>query len=303
MDALAQKIREMKPLILIGMHRSGTSLTVRLLTDLGMHMGNHFSRDAEAIYFQKINRQVYHAVSATWGFVDPLLKAMKSQAFMEKQTERILDQLFHSPPYTGRGISRFFGRQSWQKLRLGEQVDWGWKDPRTTITFPIWLHVFPQARFLHILRNGIDVAISIHRRSLKQKSKLWKRMIPLDYCPETLDFNYCFRLWEKHLYHVLENRQVIEPENYLEIRYEDLLANPELQLKAIARFAELPVLPGSLAKASQRININRLDNSLFAEAYQDQIKDLKNSPMMRHFNYQYFEEASPGFIETGQETL
>src|SRR5690606_33596327 len=32
---------------------------------------------------------------------------------------------------------------------------WAWKDPRTSLTLPIWREVFPRAQVVHIIRNGI----------------------------------------------------------------------------------------------------------------------------------------------------
>ena len=56
---LEDQLRQSQPLIILGMHRSGTSLAVRLLTAVGIHMGSHLSRDAEAIFFQKLNRRIF----------------------------------------------------------------------------------------------------------------------------------------------------------------------------------------------------------------------------------------------------
>jgi hypothetical protein len=41
---------------------------------------------------------------------------------------------------------------------------WGWKNPRTCITLPLFREVFPEARLLHIVRNEDDIAESFMRR-------------------------------------------------------------------------------------------------------------------------------------------
>ena len=169
--SLEDQLRQSQPLIILGMHRSGTSLAVRLLTEVGIHMGHHLSRDAEAIFFQKLNRRIFQAVDVKWGYVDPLIKAMGSQSFVEEQTRIMLSALFKEKRLLGREIkiSEFFGPHHWDEVRKDKLGYWGWKDPRTSITFPIWLRIFPSAKVLHLLRNGIDVAISTHRRSLRQQ--------------------------------------------------------------------------------------------------------------------------------------
>jgi hypothetical protein len=286
---LEYKIRQIHPLIILGMHRSGTSLTVRLLKDLGIHMGSYLSRDAEAVHFQKINRRILRSVKSSWGEIDSLILAMDSEMFIQTQTEKALKNLFPALPrkLLNPGISDYFSSTQWEALAQDQAIWWGWKDPRTTITFPIWLRVFPKARFLYILRNGIDVAISIHRRSMKQHRKVWKRMLPLDYCPKTLDFGYCFNLWEKYVSYVNNYKELIPPDQFLEIRYEELLANPYHNLLKIADFIKYPLQETLLEAACTQIDQGRLVNTKFARPYKDKISSLVKSPWMVKLNYTY----------------
>jgi hypothetical protein len=184
-------------------------------------------------------------------------------------------------------IASFFGRQLWQQVRQDDSIAWGWKDPRTTVTFPIWARVFPNARWLHVIRNGVDVAISTHRRSLKQERKLRNRLLPIDYSPRTLDFAYSFRLWETYVSFVLEHKDLIPPDRYLEMRYEDLLAEPQRELGRVADFMNYSVEEEVLASASQRIDTGRLNNLAFAANYRDVIPDLADSPLMGQLGYDY----------------
>jgi hypothetical protein len=287
--SLEEKIRQMHPLIVMGMHRSGTSLTARLLKDLGIHMGSYLSRDAEAVHFQKINRRIYDSVGSNWSEIDSLIKAMGSEGFIREQANQAGETLFPEARFFTRnpGISDYFGPKLWNSICQGETVYWGWKDPRTTITFPIWLQVFPRARFLHVLRNGIDVAISTHRRSHKQRQKIWKRVIRLDYRPITLDFEYCYQLWEKYVSFVLKHKMIIPPDHFLEVCYEDLLTNPEKTLREIFDFIEYPTQDDLLNAACEQIDQGRLDNRDYAKPYQDRIPSLASRPLMNHLGYFY----------------
>lgn len=287
--SLEQKIRHLQPLIIIGMHRSGTSLTVQLLSDVGIHMGRWLSRDAESIYFQRMNRKIFAKVGVNWGHIEPLMSVMQNDQFVEEQTEYVLDKMFTDGGYFWKqpGIADFFGTDRWAALCQGEMIWWGWKDPRTTITFPIWLRAFPRAKVLHVVRNGIDVAISTHRRSKKQQKNLAKRLMRLDYIPETLDFQYCFQLWESYVSFFLDHRDLISDECYFEMRYEDLLSNPLGWLRKIANFVGIPVPDSEMIRSCSRVDIGRLDNSKNAEEYKKEIPRLVNSPMMRRLGYTY----------------
>lgn len=313
-DNLEETIRQMQPLIILGMHRSGTSLMVRLLTDVGVHMGSWLSRDAESVHFQGLNRIIFQQAGSDWGQVDSLIASMHLDDFIHEQSEFARRALFQQKftdfvkPFhpilqaealrkalaDDKGfvlqmplIAVFFGSQVWEKGISPPSITWGWKDPRTTLTFPIWLRIFPNARILHIIRNGIDVAISTHRRSEKQSQKVYKRLFPLDYCPVTLDFEYCFHLWETYVNFVIEHYDLVSPENYLEIRYEDLLSNPPAYLRRVTEFVNHPVEKASLSAACSRVNRSRLNNLEYAQHYRREILELASSPLMEQLGYDY----------------
>jgi hypothetical protein len=293
MDSLPRKREQLlgqeAPLILLGMHRSGTSLMVRLLTRVGFHMGSWLSRDAESVHFQRINRRIYGAAGSKWGDVGSVIRAMRTPSFVEEQTRVARRALFQEKrfPWRQTEIERFFGRDLWSQIERGAVPVWGWKDPRTTLVFPIWLNLFPNARCLHILRNGIDVAISIHRRSLKQQRKLRNRLLTIDYSPATLDFNYSFQLWESYVTFVLDHRDLVAPDRFLQVRYEDLLAHPTTVLEQVTRFAGQSVDGDRLRLASQMIDRSRRDNRAYANAYQSDIPALANRPLMQALGYSY----------------
>lgn len=284
-----RRLREAQPLIVLGMHRSGTSLMVRLLADLGIHMGSWLSRDAESVHFQWLNRRIYGAAGSKWAAVEGLQRAMESAAFVDRQAEATRRTLFQGHPLLFKGslLPDFFGRERWTKVCAGDALPWGWKDPRTTLTFPIWTRIFPNARWVHMVRNGVDVAISIHRRSQKQQRKLRNRLLPYDYSPATLDFGYCFRLWEHYLSFALAHQELIPPQQYMELRYEELLAEPEASLQRITAFAGFPVAAEALAAAARRVDAGRLDNSSYAAGYREQIPAMVDSPLMRRLGYGY----------------
>jgi len=282
-------LRATEPLILLGMHRSGTSLTVRLLADAGIHMGSWLSRDAEAVHFQIVNRAIYDATGSNWGRVDALVAQMRSPSFVEHHTELARDRLFRHAlrPLIRPRMERFLGDELWRKVEAGEPFAWGWKDPRTTLTFPIWLRIFPNARWVYIMRNGIDVAISLHRRAERQQQAWSHRLFGPDFVAAALDFDYCFRLWEQHMAFMHEHQGLIRPDRYLQMRYEDLLADPEPNLRRLLAFAGQEVSDDTVRAACRRINRSRLDNKRHAAAYREQIPRLVVSPLMQQLGYSY----------------
>ncbi len=277
-----------QPLVVMGMHRSGTTLLVRLLMSMGIYMGRKLLENVESIYFQRLNRGIFSNAGARWSVVDPLLQAMRTQEFVTKQAEEIKRTLSipRLPLRRGVGIAEYFG---YDPINISRPVPhrWGWKDPRSTITFPVWLRVFPRARFIHIIRNGIDVAISINRRAV-QRSQDWKRkLFPKDYSPAALDLEYCFRLWEDYVSFALDHRYLIPEDQYFELRYEALLESPVHQLRAVLEFIGYPFEVECLRQACEIVNPARLDNSAYAVPYRDQIPKLVDSLVMKRLGYAY----------------
>jgi len=250
-------------------------------------MGTWLSRDAEAVHFQMINRRIYRSAHSDWAEVNALVEAMQSVEFLDQHVDAAEKALFHArhlfqrrPP-----IVDFFGAERWARVYNGASLAWGWKDPRTSLTFPVWLRIFPQACIVHVLRNGIDVAISIHRRAERQRRNLVKRVARLDYSPATLDFQYGFHLWETYVSFVLAHTHLIPPERYLEVRYEDLLVEPVAQLRRVVGLIDHAVEPDRLVAACERVNAARLDNSRYAARYRQDIRVLADADLLRRLGY------------------
>ena len=148
------------PVILIGMHRSGTSLLAQLLEALGLFTGWRRAPNHEAGFFNRYNAWLLSSAGGRWdtpGAIDHLLADAEGRALAVDYLRAKL---------SGPAAVEFLGPRRalrWRSLEaIGEP--WGWKDPRTTVTLPIWLELFPGARVLHLVRNGVDVAESLHRR-------------------------------------------------------------------------------------------------------------------------------------------
>src|SRR5213078_1316124 len=69
----------------------------------------------------------------------------------------------------GGGGTRSMGWKRVMKYKSIDRYDrpWGWKDPRTVFTLPLWLQLFPKAKIINIVRNGVDVASSLSVREQK----------------------------------------------------------------------------------------------------------------------------------------
>jgi len=151
------------PIIIIGMHRSGTSFFCELLQKMGVFMGAwRDQEDSESRFFLKINRLLLKQANADWYAPQNYLLKLTDNQFL------VLNQILVKKELRKWKKITYFGVSNWLKGYRFETIPfpWGWKDPRTTITLPIWLSIFPNARIIHIIRHGMDVALSLAERAL-----------------------------------------------------------------------------------------------------------------------------------------
>lgn len=146
------------PIVVIGMHRSGTTLVAQILRELGVFMGSQRDRYEESLFHQHLNRQLLLATGATWAQPWPFVCAVSNVEYQAWATA-IIDKWYRSSAYR----SLYLGRTTPARKKRVESVV-GWKDPRNTFTAPLWELAHGQIRIVHVLRHGLDVANSLANR-------------------------------------------------------------------------------------------------------------------------------------------
>lgn len=138
--------RQMKTVIVLGMHRSGTSMIAGVLHCLGIFMGGRLLGRSEYnpfghfedIRFIELNDRILAAAGGDWLHVpaaDEIL--MQADAF-QAEIQRLLA--------TDRAGS------------------WGWKDPRTCLTLDLFFPYIENPNFIVCHRDADEIAASLHKR-------------------------------------------------------------------------------------------------------------------------------------------
>lgn len=106
---------------------------------------------------------------------------------------------------------------------------WGDKTPGYSLELPLLARLFPDARFVHIVRDGRNVALSFLEvpkgpRRLAEAAEIWRHRVRVGRA----------------------DGRGLGPRRYLEVRYEDLVTEPERELRRVCEVAQLEFRPEML---------------------------------------------------------
>jgi hypothetical protein len=193
----------------IGMMRSGTSLVARIVNLLGVSLGppgtllkpNNANPAGfwEHRHIIKLNDELLRRFGASWFNPTELPPGWEADATLDDLRERA---------------------QTLIDTGLSAGADWGWKDPRTSLTLPFWQALIPSLHCIICIRNPVDAAQSL----AKLPWALRRLREPFE---EGLD------LW---LAYTRRSLQYTARRSRLLVFYQDLLAQPQHEIQRIAGF-------------------------------------------------------------------
>ena len=223
------------PVIVFNASHSGSRLLARLLKRLGVFMGSHLNESQDSLDLFELVRYIVeqHAPDFSGLFSQgDLGLPFRAQAAVEAH-------LADRPP--------------------GQR--WGWKLPETGHVLPVMSRLFPEARCIHLVRDGRDVAFSPF---LAPKAAFWRKIyFNDDRIGSWRGLAMSQRAYRAHG-HVFNAARWVNSvtlgrahgamlgERYLEIRYEALVADPAGELARMAEFVGVDPLPFGLAWADVR---------------------------------------------------
>ncbi|MGB5540159.1 MAG: sulfotransferase [Gammaproteobacteria bacterium] len=286
----------MAPLIICGMHRSGTSLICRSLEQLGLFVGQEKEHNHEAVFFQMLNQWMFEQLGASW---DNTYNMRFLNDELAGYFHVVINNVMSSSTattYTGPDP------QHRTLFTPGNAILWGWKDPRNTFTASIWATLFPGAKLLHVCRNPLDVADSLRRREheiLEYNKTILAQMLPeqldgamqFQQSPRLFHLEEGLALWEEYTTRAL----ALETEfgaRALRIRYEDVLADPANELARIADFAGLAPATEQLATAASQVNPDRRCAFTRSAELLSAYRDYRHRDVMRMLGYDDLDDCA-----------
>ncbi len=161
---------------------------------------------------------------------------------------------------------------------------WGDKTPSYVRSISVLARLFPTARFVHIIRDGRDVALSY---------------LSVPWGPT--DIWHAARRWKQDVRRGRRDGATLPPTRYLEVRYEDLVRDPRSSLERICAVASLPFVEQMLEyhrDGSERLASPEAHKVYHASAFKPPTAGLRDwRTQMRPADLLAFESVAGGLLE------
>ena len=211
---------------------SGSRVLCRLAIECGIDMGNHLNKALDALALVPFYEATINTVLARTGSLDYSLAQLPAD---ERQRSLAI-------------LERCLRTHRAQSGRRVHSKPWGFKNPRSLYVLPFLAVALPGFRFVHLVRDGRDIALSTNQnQAAKHFDALMGGNERVDSAVDSA------RLWSK------ANRQVrtwaeanLGPRYHL-LQFEALCAMPHEEIARFARFLGQTLDPPRIAQLAELV--------------------------------------------------
>ena len=217
-----------RPLVVLGVSRSGTTL-LRVVLDRSPGI----AIPDESFFVPLLARRHGRTIDAE-RFLDDVGRIPTIRAWGLRADD--VRPRIRSGMATGVAIAAIFEAYA---ERHGKSR-WGDKTPMYMRHLPLLERLFSEAQYVHLVRDGRDAALSFLEMPEGTFTRTWAH-------PTTPAQFAC--LWRKEVSAARALGRRAGSGRYHEVRYEELVSDPDGAVSAICRFADIPFEPEMLAYA------------------------------------------------------
>ncbi|MGX0975007.1 hypothetical protein ACSSVY_000705 [Roseovarius sp. MBR-51] len=278
-----------------GLGGSGTRVFAAVLRSVGIHIGTRLNDPLDNLWFTVLFKR------AEWAQVIPPAAEVTQAAdlFCRAMTVGLRDTVRPNeyevlagvrdtlPPngtwHCGAGARDVDSLLASEPSSDAARQPWGWKEPNTHVFLPHLAQCFPEMRYVHVIRNGLDMAFSKNTWQVRNWGHLFGVTPHLDTVLPIQQLRY----W------IAANRVALDfgtaqmSDRFLILSYDAFCANPDNHWPRLRRFLDLPpytTLPDNLLRPttigrSQDHDLSLLPPELLSAArhLQEEIATLSTS--------------------------
>lgn len=210
-------LNEVSPVFVVGMNGSGTTM---LADSLGHHPQLYMLPfESKVLPYYLKNQEKFGSLDTLEGRRGMARQLGGTKAFWQANGKRnvvLPDEVLTQPGFAGVVDPLYRHYANWEG-----KARWGDKSPINTRHIVALGAAFPDAQFIHIIRDGRDSAQSFHRR--------WR-----------YDPMHTITRWKSTVKEGRKQGRALGEKRYLEVHYESLTMDPESEMKKICHFLGLP---------------------------------------------------------------
>jgi len=204
-------VNKKKVVCILGMGRSGTSMTTRVINLMGIFLGETenmmpANKDVNAEGFWEhlkivdIHDEILNEFNSSWESTKPLPDKWWQLPKIEEYRDKLIKLI---------------------ETEFSNHSIWAFKDPRTCVMLPLWKEIFGilniEPMFVIPIRNPVDIANSLKKR-------------------DGFSLNYSMRIWYYHMINILEGT---EEYKRIFIKYDDMMENTDINLSKLTDFLDI----------------------------------------------------------------
>ncbi len=212
------------PIFIVGVHRSGTTL-LRFMLNSNPRIYIPPESDFVPRFFGRDPHRALSQRRITW-LLDVIFaryRLVKEWQGPPPDPEEFAAEM--AEPTAAAFLDTLYSRYARQQ---GAQR-WGDKTPIYASYIDLLAAIFPKAQFVHIIRDGRDVALSMLDKWGEKELHV--------------DLYFAARNWRRRISQAQASGDQLSPDRYYEMRYEALVEDPERELRPLCQFLEESYLP------------------------------------------------------------
>jgi hypothetical protein len=262
------------PVVIGGVGGSGTRVVAEIIAMFGFYLGRDLNNASDNLtytlllkrpeWFRK-NSENRKQINTGLRILDKTLHSGENLSFRERffiwKAARDMAKHGHNREGEGKG--------EWPHLRVPFIKDpripdfsdfhgWGWKEPNSHLLIHHCNDFFPDFRYIHTIRHGLDMAYSSNQQQLFN----WASLFGIGLPDNKKDIpSASFRFWVEANRKAISKGEMLGEEKFLLVNFDDLCSNPLPGVVKIAGFlgispdeelinkaAKLPVIPGTAGR-------------------------------------------------------
>ena len=250
------------PVVISGIGGSGTRVVASCVQELGLFMGHDLNSELDDWWFTYLFRRPLWYQSVYQKYPDEIATLIKlhrdlmigESALDESQLQYAYAVKQHFLSYQVTGNRPWHYGKKWvqdrvyavehrQPITLTDYSGWGWKSPIAHIFLPELDQQYSNLRFIHLIRNGLDMAYSFNQK----QAQCWSWLFDIEVGKRNSSLpKLSLEYWVRANQRVVEYCRRHLDQRHLIIRFEDLYARPAQEIQRIADFIGLEVAANTL---------------------------------------------------------